>query len=61
MSEQDQSAAMKQAVKEAYKEAHKEWLEAKYAQLGRWTARGLAAALLGMGAYAFLWMNGWHK
>lgn len=34
-------------TKEALKEALREWLDEKYAEVGRWTLHGLAAAAIG--------------
>ncbi len=44
------------------KEAIDEWLDKKFAQLGRWTLGGMAAATLAVLAYAYLMDLGWrHK
>ena len=48
-------------TKRIYKEALKEWLDSKFAEFGRWTAYGLAAALLAALGYFILSTNGWHK
>lgn len=48
-------------VKAAFKEAMQEWLDAKYTALGKWTARGLAAALVTGLLYLLLTLNGWHR
>lgn len=48
-------------VKIALKEAMREWLDDKYAEVGRWAIRGiLAAAVFALG-YFILTMNGWHR
>jgi HEPN domain-containing protein len=31
-------------LKEVFKEAHDEWMEKKFAEFGKWTLRGVAAA-----------------
>lgn len=48
-------------VKAAFKEAMTEWLDEKFAMLGRWTFRGIAAALVVGLLYLILALNGWHK
>lgn len=40
------------------KEAISEWLEAKYAEFGKWTLHGIIAAGLAAGVY-FLAVHGW--
>lgn len=47
--------------KEIVKEAINEWLDVKYAQVGKWTLAGIVAALLAALAYAYLVDLGWHK
>ncbi len=48
-------------VKAAFKEAMQEWLDDKYKVLGKWTARGIAAALCTSLLYLILALNGWHR
>lgn len=48
-------------VKAAFKEAMREWLDDKYRELGKWTARGFLAAVVTALGYMILVMNGWHK
>lgn len=48
-------------IKRAFKEAMKEWLDEKYATVGKWTLRSLVAAGLTALLYFILVMNGWHK
>lgn len=48
-------------IKGAMKEALKEWLDAKFAEVGVWTLRAFAAALLGAVVFFILTMSGWHK
>lgn len=49
-----------EAKKELIKEALKEWLDAQWAAFGRWTAKGLMAALFSAAAYWWLTTHGWH-
>ena len=49
------------SVKQALKEGVDEWLEAKFAQFGKWTLSGLAAAALAGLVYLALVGLGWHK
>ena len=46
-------------TKEALKEALKEWLDEKFAQFGKWTAGGLAAAAMFLLVNAYLATHGW--
>lgn len=48
-------------IKAALKEALKEWLDAKFAELGKWSLRAFAAAVLAALTYFILTMNGWQK
>lgn len=49
------------AVKAALKEGLREWLDEQFAELGKWTMRGLAAMLLAGLVWLFLISSGWHK
>lgn len=49
-----------EGVKLALKEALKEWLDEKYAEIGKWTLHGLLAAGVVALAYFILTTNGWH-
>lgn len=51
----------KEAQKEALKEALTEWLDSKWAALGKWTARGLAAAGFAVLVYFYLTQTGWSR
>lgn len=51
----------KQLQKEAVKEALTEWLDAKWATLGKWTGRGIAAAAFAVLTYLYLTQIGWHR
>lgn len=48
-------------TKAALKEALKEWLDEKYAELGKWTFRTFLASLVFALGYFILFTNGWHK
>lgn len=48
----------KEAFKEAVKEAANEWLDAKFAQFGKWTAYGIAAVLFAVFVKLSV-SNGW--
>lgn len=50
-----------QDTKDALKEALKEWLDDRFAEVGRWTFRGVLVAVLGALTYFVLQMNGWHR
>lgn len=47
--------------KQVIKEALTEWLDAKWAVLGKWTARGIAAAAFAVLAYFWLAQAGFHR
>lgn len=51
----------KEILKEAFKEVLHEWLDAKYAQFGKWTIHGFMAMALGGIVWLILVANGWHK
>lgn len=48
-------------IKEALKEALYEWMDDKFALLGKWTAGSIAVAMLGAIVWFILTMEGWHK
>ncbi len=48
-------------MKLALKEGLKEWLDAKFAELGKWTMGTITAAALGVLVYVLLKIDGWHK
>lgn len=50
----------RQYDKEVIKEALREWLDDKFAQFGRWSLMGLAAAVLALIAYMILTTHGWR-
>ncbi len=49
----------KRLVKEAMKEAYKEVLEKNYAEVGRWTVRGVVLAALALLLYLVAIKSGW--
>ena len=50
----------REAQKEAIKEAISEWLDARFADVGRWTVKGLIAAVLAGLLYAYLVTKGFR-
>ena len=48
-------------VKIQMKLAIKEWLDDKFADLGKWSLAGILVAALGGLAYFMIWVNGYHK
>jgi len=46
-------------MKAALKDAIKEWMDAKFADLGRWTLHGVLVAAIGALAYFILTTHGW--
>ena len=48
-------------IKDAIKEAAREWLDARFAEFGRWSAMAIAAAGLFAVIYFILKMNGWKQ
>ncbi len=48
-------------LKVALKEALKEWLDEKFAELGKWSVRTITVMALGALTYFILQVNGWHK
>ena len=49
------------AAKKAIKEAINEWLNEKFAEFGRWTFYGMAAAAFAGAVYLALRGQGWSK
>ncbi len=47
-------------IKAALKEALKEWMDEKFADIGKWSARGIVAAVLGLVVYGVMILQGWH-
>lgn len=45
--------------KKLVKEALHEWLETKWAEVGKWSVRGIIAMALAVLAYLFLATHGW--
>lgn len=56
----DRSAVEREYDKEVIKEALHEWLDDKYAQFGRWSLTGIAAAALFVIAWLVLTSHGWR-
>ena len=50
----------REAQKEAIKEAISEWLDASFADVGRWTVKGLIAVALAGTLYAYLITKGFR-
>jgi hypothetical protein len=50
-----------QETKDVLKEALKEWLDEKFAELGKWSFRTITVMCLGALTYFILQVNGWHK
>ena len=50
----------REAQKEAIKEAISEWLDARFADVGRWTIKGLIAVALAGTLYAYLVTKGFR-
>lgn len=48
-------------IKRALKDGLKEWMNEKFAEVGKWTLHGLLVALLTALAYFILHQNGWTK
>ena len=49
----------KSAVKEATKQAIKEFLQEKYAEIGKWSVRLIIGGALGLLVYLILLSQGW--
>lgn len=49
----------KEIYKEAIKEALSEWLDKQFILVGKWTIRGIAAAMLAMMVYVYAASHGW--
>jgi hypothetical protein len=50
----------KRIFQAAAKAAIREWLDEQFAQVGRWTVRGIIVAALGLLAYLTLTKGGWQ-
>ena len=48
-------------IKQVLKDALKEWLDEKFAELGKWSFRTISVIALGALTYFILQVNGWHK
>lgn len=49
----------KEEMQQAVKDGLKEWLDEKFATVGKWTMRGLVSMLLAVIVYLFLRQSGW--
>ena len=49
------------ATKQALKEALKEWLDERFAVLGKWSFGTIAAIVLAALTYFVLQINGWQR
>lgn len=49
----------KEEQKAVLKEALREWMDEKFASLGKWTLGTLASLTLAAIVYFILWANGW--
>ncbi len=47
-------------MKSAMKDAIKEWMDEKFAEVGRWTIHSIVVAALGLLAYFILATHGWQ-
>jgi F0F1-type ATP synthase membrane subunit a len=48
-------------AKQALKEALKEWMDEKFATVGKWSTGAVVTALIGMLVYFLLLSNGWQR
>lgn len=48
-------------VREALKEAFREWLDARYAEVGRWTVGAFFIAVFGGLVWIAMTTAGWHR
>ena len=53
------AAEKRDDMKDAFKEALKEWLDEKYATVGKWSMRGIASMILVALTYIALQLAGW--
>lgn len=49
----------KAIIKEAIREVIKEWMDERFRQVGKWTARGITVAAFGALVYFILTHTGW--
>jgi hypothetical protein len=56
----DITTASKEEMKHAVKEAIREWLDEKFLEFGKWSFRGLVAALIAAVLYLSLVTHGWN-
>ena len=61
MAHLDLTNMTKEETEEALKKALNACLDDKFAELGKWSFRGIMAAGLGLMAYLLITTGGWHK
>lgn len=63
MTSEDQDRLLKNAAaeKEVIKEAIREWMDEKYAIVGKWTVGAFGVALTGALVYFVMVFSGWHR
>ena len=49
----------REELQQAVKDGLKEWLDERFALVGKWTTRGVVAMLLAVVVYLFLKQSGW--
>lgn len=50
----------KEVTKQALKEAMKEWMDEKYAEIGRWSVGAIGVLAIGALAYFIMVSQGWR-
>lgn len=60
-SDQDKHIRNAELEKDIIKEAIREWMDDKYAVVGKWTVGTVGVLLTGALIYLTLIVNGWHK
>lgn len=48
-------------MKEAVADGIERWMDKKFTQIGKWSARAIIISALGALGYFILHANGWHK
>jgi hypothetical protein len=60
MTHSDTRKGMRAEMKGIFREAINDFLKEKYAEVGKWTVRGIAAGALSLLTYLILHMEGWR-